>query len=51
MWIIPMGDRIVDPLPSLVTPLAWLPKEDLDVYAGEFERAGLRGGLKPLPQS
>src|SRR5260221_13074762 len=45
MWIIPMGDRMVDPLPSLVTQLAWLPKEDLDVYAAEFERAGLRGGL------
>ena len=45
MWIIPKGDRMVDRLPRLDTPLAWLPKETLDVYAGEFERTGLRGGL------
>ena len=40
-----MGDRMVDRLPGLGTPVAWLPKEDLDVYAAKFERAGLRGGL------
>jgi hypothetical protein len=45
MWITPKGDRMVDRLPRLDTPLAWLPKVDLDVYAGEFERTGVRGGL------
>jgi pimeloyl-ACP methyl ester carboxylesterase len=36
-----LSDRffIPDPLP------AWLSEEDLDVYAGEFERTGLTGGL------
>jgi pimeloyl-ACP methyl ester carboxylesterase len=36
-----LSDRFVipDPLP------AWLSEEDLDVYAGEFERTGLTGGL------
>jgi len=45
MWIIPKGDRMADRMPRLNTQLAWLSKEDLDVYAGEFERTGLRGGL------
>ncbi len=45
MWIIPKGDRAVDRMPRLDTPVAWLPREDLDVHAGEFERSGLRGGF------
>ena len=45
MWIIPKGERMVDRLPRLGTQLAWLPKKDFDVYVGEFERTGLRGGL------
>jgi pimeloyl-ACP methyl ester carboxylesterase len=45
MWIIPKGDRMVDRIPRVDIPLARLPKEDLDVYAGGFERTGLRGAL------
>jgi pimeloyl-ACP methyl ester carboxylesterase len=35
----------VDPLSASNTLPAWLPREDLAYYAGEFKRAGFRGGL------
>ncbi len=35
----------VDPLSAGNTLPAWLPREDLAYYAGEFKRAGFRGGL------
>lgn len=45
MFIVPNGERMVDRLLRLDRELAWLPKEDLDIYVSEFERTGLRGGL------
>ena len=42
---IPHGGRMCRPL-LLPGPMpAWLTEEDLDVYAGEFERTGFTGGL------
>ncbi|MCC3649932.1 alpha/beta hydrolase [Streptomyces sp. S07_1.15] len=38
------GGRLRDRFPTGVLP-AWLSEEDLDVYAGEFERTGLTGAL------
>ena len=35
----------VDPLDSGARLPAWLPREDVAYYAGEFKRAGFRGGL------
>jgi pimeloyl-ACP methyl ester carboxylesterase len=36
-----MRDRFAYP----ESPLSWLSDDDLDVYAGEFERTGFTGGL------
>ncbi|MFE0520894.1 alpha/beta fold hydrolase [Streptomyces sp. NPDC058954] len=38
------GGRLRDRFPTRVLP-AWLSEDDLDVYAGEFERTGLTGAL------
>ncbi|MFF7277557.1 alpha/beta hydrolase [Streptomyces griseorubiginosus] len=38
------GGRLRDRFPTGPSP-AWLTEEDLDVYAGEFERTGLTGAL------
>ncbi|MZE79991.1 alpha/beta hydrolase [Streptomyces xinghaiensis] len=38
------GGRLRDRFPTGVLP-AWLSEDDLDVYAGEFERTGLTGAL------
>ncbi|MFI2608503.1 alpha/beta fold hydrolase [Kitasatospora sp. NPDC018619] len=38
------GGRLRDRFPSGVLP-AWLSEDDLDVYAGEFERTGFTGAL------
>lgn len=38
------GGKLRDRFPGEVLP-AWLSEEDLDVYAGEFERTGLTGAL------
>ncbi|MFF7379169.1 alpha/beta hydrolase [Streptomyces massasporeus] len=38
------GGRLRDRFPRRVLP-AWLSEDDLDVYAGEFERTGLTGAL------
>ncbi|BBC91876.1 alpha/beta fold hydrolase [Streptomyces griseofuscus] len=38
------GGRLRDRFPAGVLP-AWLSEDDLDVYAGEFERAGVTGAL------
>ncbi len=38
-------DNTVDPLASGMALPAWLPREDLAYYAGEFKRVGFRGGL------
>ncbi|MEV0302375.1 alpha/beta fold hydrolase [Streptomyces prasinus] len=38
------GGRLRDRFPTGVLP-AWLSKDDLDVYAGEFERTGITGAL------
>ncbi|MCT7351096.1 alpha/beta hydrolase [Streptomyces sp. 15-116A] len=38
------GGRLRDRFPTKVLP-AWLSEDDLDVYAGEFERTGLTGAL------
>lgn len=39
------GQSIVDVLPQPEKLPPWLSEDDLDVYAGEFERTGFRGGL------
>ncbi|MFD8837751.1 alpha/beta fold hydrolase [Streptomyces griseofuscus] len=38
------GGRLRDRFPAGVLP-SWLSEDDLDVYAGEFERAGVTGAL------
>ncbi|MEU6841059.1 alpha/beta hydrolase [Streptomyces sp. NPDC046716] len=38
------GGRLRDRFPAATLP-AWLTEDDLDVYAGEFERTGLTGAL------
>jgi pimeloyl-ACP methyl ester carboxylesterase len=38
------GGRLRDRFPTGVLP-AWLSEDDLDVYAGEFERTGITGAL------
>ncbi|MFH7340328.1 alpha/beta fold hydrolase [Streptomyces sp. KHY 26] len=38
------GGRLRDRFPAGILP-AWLAEDDLDVYAGEFERTGLTGAL------
>lgn len=38
------GGRLRDRFPAGVLP-AWLSEDDLDVYAGEFERTGMTGAL------
>ncbi|MFI7325480.1 alpha/beta fold hydrolase [Streptomyces rubiginosohelvolus] len=38
------GGRLIDRFPTEVLP-AWLSEDDLDVYAGEFERTGITGAL------
>ncbi|MFE9815545.1 alpha/beta hydrolase [Streptomyces sp. NBC_00236] len=38
------GGRLRDRFPAGVLP-AWLTEDDLDVYAGEFERTGMTGAL------
>ncbi|MGW6466683.1 alpha/beta fold hydrolase [Streptomyces rubiginosohelvolus] len=38
------GGRLRDRFPTEVLP-AWLSEDDLDVYAGEFERTGITGAL------
>ncbi|MDX3569833.1 alpha/beta hydrolase [Streptomyces sp. ID05-47C] len=38
------GGRLRDRFPTRVLPV-WLSEDDLDVYAGEFERTGLTGAL------
>ncbi|MBW5248499.1 alpha/beta hydrolase [Streptomyces sp. P01-B04] len=39
-----VGGRLRDRFPAGVLP-AWLSEDDLDVYAGEFERTGMTGAL------
>lgn len=42
---IPIGGRMRDRMHFPDAMPTWLREEDLDVYAGEFERNGFRGGL------
>jgi pimeloyl-ACP methyl ester carboxylesterase len=42
---VPVGGRLSDRFPHPASLPGWLSEEDLDFYAGEFERTGLRGGL------
>jgi pimeloyl-ACP methyl ester carboxylesterase len=39
------GGRLRDRFPDLGPLPAWLSEDDLDVYAGEFERTGFTGAL------
>ncbi len=39
------GGKLIDRLDFPATMPAWLTDDDLDVFAGEFERTGLTGGL------
>ncbi|WP_231379301.1 alpha/beta fold hydrolase [Candidatus Solirubrobacter pratensis] len=41
VFTVPAGGRMRDRFPDA----AWLPEDDLDVYAGEFERTGFFGAL------
>lgn len=43
-FFLPAGGRLRDRWPKDALP-SWLGEEDFDVYAGEFERTGLTGGL------
>ena len=45
MATIPHGARMKDRFTIPSTLPSWLTKEDLDFYAGEFERTGFTGGL------
>lgn len=45
LWLIPHGHEISERFHFPATMPAWLSDVDLDVYVGEFERSGLRGGL------
>lgn len=42
---IPHGARMMDRFAYPAEMPAWMSEEDLDVYAGEFERTGFTGGL------
>jgi pimeloyl-ACP methyl ester carboxylesterase len=42
---VPDGGRLRDRFPGAETMPAWMTEEDLDVYAGEFERSGFTGAL------
>jgi len=42
--VVQRGGRLRDRFPTGILP-AWLTPEDLDVYAGEFERTGMTGAL------
>ncbi|MEU5324470.1 alpha/beta hydrolase [Streptomyces sp. NPDC021056] len=42
--LVARGGRLRDRFPTGVLP-AWLSEDDLDVYAGEFERTGITGAL------
>ncbi|MET8010176.1 alpha/beta hydrolase [Streptomyces sp. NPDC005271] len=44
LFFVPEGGRLRDRFPTGGLP-AWLSEDDLDVYAGEFERTGLTGAL------
>ncbi|MEV7089243.1 alpha/beta hydrolase [Streptomyces sp. NPDC093085] len=44
LFFVPEGARLVDRFPAGPLP-SWLSEEDLDFYAGEFERGGLTGPL------
>ncbi|MEV0276461.1 alpha/beta hydrolase [Streptomyces sp. NPDC050610] len=44
LFFVPEGARLSDRFPRGVLP-SWLSEDDLDFYAGEFERTGLTGAL------
>jgi pimeloyl-ACP methyl ester carboxylesterase len=44
LHFVPRGGRLRDRFPTGPLP-GWLSEDDLDVYAGEFERTGLTGAL------
>jgi pimeloyl-ACP methyl ester carboxylesterase len=41
----PKGAGLLDGIPEPVQPLPWLTDADLDYFAGEFAKAGFRGGI------
>lgn len=45
MTMVSRGERLADRFILPDGPVPWLTDDDLDVYAGEFERTGLSGGL------
>jgi pimeloyl-ACP methyl ester carboxylesterase len=45
LHFVPEGGRMSDRFPGAGPLPSWLTEDDLDVYAGEFERTGLTGGL------
>lgn len=45
VFLIPRGGRMSDRFPQDGPLPAWLSEDDLDVYAGEFERTGFTGAL------
>ena len=45
VFLVPEGGRMADRFPSGGPLPGWLTEEDLDVYAGEFERTGFAGAL------
>jgi len=45
VFLVPEGRRLADRFPTGGPLPAWLTEEDLDVYAGEFERTGFAGAL------
>ncbi|MFC8124733.1 alpha/beta fold hydrolase [Streptomyces sp. NPDC057302] len=45
LHFVPRGGRMSDRFPTGPALPSWLTEEDLDVYASDFERTGLTGGL------
>jgi pimeloyl-ACP methyl ester carboxylesterase len=44
LYLVPPGAKLCDRFPTGALP-SWLTEDDLDVYAGEFERTGMTGAL------
>jgi pimeloyl-ACP methyl ester carboxylesterase len=42
---LPRDSRLMDQMPEPPRPLAWLSEQDLDFFAGEFQRRGFGPGL------
>ncbi len=44
-FLLPRGQRMFDLMPEPSTLPSWLTEADIDFFAGEFKRSGIRGGL------